>query len=79
MSQQDEAVFESAEQTMKGVRFKETESGRARTVALPARVVDDCARPGSGRRRSFRESAFGKTHVLAASERSTIAAEQSHT
>ena len=35
------SVLESAEQTTKGVRFKETKSGRARTVALPALVVEE--------------------------------------
>ena len=35
------SVVESTEQTTKGVRFKETKSGRARTVALPALVVDE--------------------------------------
>jgi integrase len=38
------AVVESAEQTAKGVRSKETKSGRARTVALPALVVDELRR-----------------------------------
>jgi integrase len=35
------SVLESAEQTAKGVRFKETKSGRARTVALPTLVVEE--------------------------------------
>ena len=35
------SVVESTEQTTKGVRFKETKSGRARTVALPALVMDE--------------------------------------
>ena len=38
------AIVESTEQTTKGVRFKETKSGRARTVALPALVVDELRR-----------------------------------
>jgi integrase len=38
------SVVESAEQTAKGVRSKETKSGRARTVALPAIVVDELRR-----------------------------------
>jgi integrase len=35
------AVDESTEQTSKGTRLKETKSGKARTVALPAFVVDE--------------------------------------
>ena len=35
------SVVESTEQTSKGVRFKETKSGRARTVALPSLVTDE--------------------------------------
>ena len=38
------SVVESAEQTAKGIRLKETKSGRARTVALPAIVVDELRR-----------------------------------
>jgi integrase len=38
------SVVESVEQTAKGVRSKETKSGRARTVALPALVVDELRR-----------------------------------
>ena len=38
------SVIESTEQTTKGVRSKETKSGRARTVALPAMVVDEMRR-----------------------------------
>jgi integrase len=38
------SVVESTEQTTKGVRFKETKSGRSRTVALPAPVVDELRR-----------------------------------
>jgi integrase len=38
------SVAESTEQTTKGVRFKETKSGRSRTVALPALVVDELRR-----------------------------------
>jgi integrase len=38
------SVVESTEQTTKGVRSKETKSGRARTVALPAMVVDELRR-----------------------------------
>jgi len=35
------AIVESAEQTKAGVRYKEPKSGRARTVALSATVVDE--------------------------------------
>jgi integrase len=35
------SIVESTEQTTKGVRLKETKSGRARTVALAALVVDE--------------------------------------
>jgi len=35
------AVVESAEQTAKGVRYKEPKSGRSRTVALSASVVEE--------------------------------------
>jgi integrase len=38
------SIVESTEQTVKGVRSKETKSGRARTVALPAMVVDELRR-----------------------------------
>ncbi len=38
------SVIESMEQTAKGVRSKETKSGRARTVALPGMVVDELRR-----------------------------------
>jgi integrase len=38
------SVVECTEQTTKGVRFKETKSGRSRTVALPAPVVDELRR-----------------------------------
>jgi len=38
------SVVESTEQTAKGIRSKETKSGRARTVALPAMVVDEVKR-----------------------------------
>jgi integrase len=38
------SVVESTEQTTKGVRSKETKSGRARTVALPALVVGELRR-----------------------------------
>jgi integrase len=38
------SVVESTEQTAKGIRSKETKSGRARTVALPAMVVDELKR-----------------------------------
>ena len=38
------SVVESTEQTAKGVRFKETKSGRARTVALPSLVADELRR-----------------------------------
>ena len=41
LSRRQVSVVESTEQTAKGVRFKETKSGRARTVALPALVVDE--------------------------------------
>lgn len=42
------SVIESSEQTKKGVRSKETKSGRARTVALPALVVDELRRARVG-------------------------------
>ena len=38
------SVSESVEQTSKGVRTKETKSGRSRTVALPSIVVDELRR-----------------------------------
>jgi len=38
------SVVESTEQTAKGIRSKETKSGRARTVALPSMVVDELKR-----------------------------------
>jgi integrase len=38
------SIVESTEQTAKGVRFKETKSGRARTVALPSLVADELRR-----------------------------------
>lgn len=38
------SIAESTEQTSKGIRAKETKSGRARTVALPALVVTELRR-----------------------------------
>ncbi len=35
------AVVESAEETKSGVRYKEPKSGRARTVALSATMVEE--------------------------------------
>jgi integrase len=40
LSRRQLSVVQSAEQTAKGVWFKETKSGRARTVILPALVMD---------------------------------------
>jgi integrase len=41
LSRRQLSVIQSAEQTTKGVRLKETKSGRARTIALPALVADE--------------------------------------
>lgn len=38
------SVAESTEQTTKGIRLKETKSGRSRTVALPSIVLEDLRR-----------------------------------
>jgi integrase len=38
------SIIESTEQTTKGIRSKETKSGRARTVALPSLVVEELRR-----------------------------------
>ena len=38
------SIVESTEQTTRGVRCKETKSGRARTVAMPSLVVDELRR-----------------------------------
>jgi integrase len=38
------SISESAEQTTKGVRQKETKSGRARTVAIPSLVIEELRR-----------------------------------
>jgi integrase len=38
------SIVESTEQTANGIRSKETKSGRARTVALPAMAVDELKR-----------------------------------
>ena len=51
------SVLESAEQTAKGVRFKETKSGRARTVALSTLVVEEL-RSAAAIRQSLRDAAY---------------------
>ena len=38
------SILESTEQTTRGVRVKETKSGRARTVAMPSLVTDELRR-----------------------------------
>src|SRR5215207_1655728 len=38
------SIAESTEQTRNGIRYKETKSGRARTVALPSLVVEELRR-----------------------------------
>ena len=38
------SIAESTEQTRKGIRYKETKSGRSRTVALPSLVADELRR-----------------------------------
>jgi integrase len=41
------SVAESTEQTTKGLRQKETKSGRSRTVALPSLVIEELRRRGA--------------------------------
>jgi integrase len=41
------SVVESLEQTKAGLRFKSPKSGKGRTVALSATMVDEAARPPS--------------------------------
>ena len=53
------AVTESAERTGAGVRYKKPKSGKGRTVALSARVVNENYGPIALRKpRSFSSSAF---------------------
>jgi integrase len=62
------SVVESAEQTTKGVRFKETKSGRARTVALPALVVDELRKARLGQAEELLRVGVrltDQTHVVA--------------
>jgi hypothetical protein len=47
------SVVESTEETLKGIRSKETKSGRSRTVALPGMVVDELDAPVSHGLKSF--------------------------
>jgi integrase len=47
------AVTESLEQTSAGLRFKETKSGRARTVALSGTVLDELRAHGPNKRRNY--------------------------
>jgi integrase len=68
LSRRQLSVLESAEQTSKGVRFKETKSGRARTVALPAIVADEMRKARLGQAEELLRVGVGltdQTHVVA--------------
>jgi len=53
------AVIQSASQTRTVVRYKEPKSGRSRTVALSATVLDGCVHIGCGKPRSCCGAALG--------------------
>jgi integrase len=62
------SVVESAEQTARGIRLKETKSGRDRTVALPAIVVDELRRARIAQAEELLKVAVrltDQTHVVA--------------
>lgn len=60
------SIIESTEQTTKGIRSKETKSGRARTVALPSLVVEELRRHRVQQAEGFLKVGIrltGKDHV----------------